>query len=185
MRTYTPCFYRNLDQKHAYLPHCILYPVFSWYEMIVCVDEEVLLPYTHVLTFLFPLPVYHLNHSLLMSEITFSQKSYSKAQKYLLVSATVLPYEQIISPDLGDFNICLLKNDSRPSSLRSVLEFNNFTILPFNPTHNMPNRNLFLLDLNIVSSAEHLAKHGQYSTDLFLYPTKLEFQTEIQNTFMS
>lgn len=48
---------------------------------------------------------------------------------------------------MGDFNTCSLKKDSRSCSLRSVLESNNLSILPLDPTHNIPNCNSSLLDL--------------------------------------
>ncbi|CAB3262078.1 unnamed protein product [Arctia plantaginis] len=70
---------------------------------------------------------------------------------------------------MGDFNTCLLKNDSRSATLRSVIKSSNLSILSLNPTHNLPNRNSSLLDLILVSSVEHVAKHGQCPADSFSY----------------
>lgn len=70
---------------------------------------------------------------------------------------------------MGDFNTCLLKNDSRSQRLRSVIDSNNLNILPLDATHNFPNCTPSLLDLTIVSSTDHVAKHGQCPADAFSY----------------
>ncbi|XP_026325733.1 uncharacterized protein LOC113234594, partial [Hyposmocoma kahamanoa] len=70
---------------------------------------------------------------------------------------------------MGDFNTCLHKNDSRSSSLRSVINSCNLHILPSNATHHFPNCTPSLLDLIAVSSPELVTKHGQFTADAFSY----------------
>ncbi|KAG7301647.1 hypothetical protein JYU34_014621 [Plutella xylostella] len=70
---------------------------------------------------------------------------------------------------MGDFNTCLLKNDSRSACLQSIVKASNMNILPSNSTHHFPNCLPSLLDLIIVSSTNHVAKHGQCGADGFSY----------------
>lgn len=70
---------------------------------------------------------------------------------------------------LGDFNTCLLKQDHRTHSFESIIKSCNMHILPFSATHHAPNYSPSLLDLCIVSSPQHVAKHGQCSADNFSY----------------
>lgn len=70
---------------------------------------------------------------------------------------------------MGDFNTCLLKKDSRSSILESIVKSSNMQILPLNATHNFPHSTPSLLDLIMVSSLQHVAKHGQYAADAFSY----------------
>lgn len=70
---------------------------------------------------------------------------------------------------MGDFNTCLLKSNSRSSSFLSVTESCNLSILPLNATHTFPNCTPSLLDLILISSRDHVAKHGQCSADAFSY----------------
>lgn len=69
----------------------------------------------------------------------------------------------------GDFNTCLLKNDSRSRRLLSIVEGANLQILPSNSTHHVPNCVPSLLDISIVSSLDHVATHGQFAADAFSY----------------
>lgn len=64
---------------------------------------------------------------------------------------------------LGDFNTCLLKNDSRCSKLKSIIHSSNMYTLPLSATHHFPDCAPSLLDLIFVSSLQHVAKHGQCS----------------------
>ncbi|KAJ8719480.1 hypothetical protein PYW08_011655 [Mythimna loreyi] len=70
-------------------------------------------------------------------------------------------YEHVIL--MGDFNTCLLKDDSRSLKLRSLLSSFNLEILPLSATHHSPNCTPSLLDLMIVSSPHHVAEFGQLS----------------------
>ncbi|XP_046973841.1 uncharacterized protein LOC124540384 [Vanessa cardui] len=70
---------------------------------------------------------------------------------------------------MGDFNTCLLKDDSRAHKLVSVCEACNMHILPLSATHRYPNSTPSLLDLIIVSSPDFVSKHGQCSADAFSY----------------
>lgn len=70
---------------------------------------------------------------------------------------------------MGDFNTCLLKNDFRSASLTQVIESANLSLLNLNATHYFPNSVPSLLDLILVSSPNHIAKHGQCSADHFSY----------------
>ncbi|KAL0829839.1 hypothetical protein ABMA28_003322 [Loxostege sticticalis] len=70
---------------------------------------------------------------------------------------------------MGDFNTCLLKNDTRACHLRSLVDACNLHILPLKATHYFPNSTPSLLDLMIVSSSENIAQHGQCSADAFSY----------------
>ncbi|KAG7294925.1 hypothetical protein JYU34_022691 [Plutella xylostella] len=76
-------------------------------------------------------------------------------------------YKHIII--MGDFNTCLLKNDLRSSSLTSIVKASNMTILPSGATHHYPNSVPSLLDLSLVSSPDHVVKHGQFGADGFSY----------------
>ena len=69
---------------------------------------------------------------------------------------------------MGDFNTCLLKNDSRSSKLSSLLTSVNLSILPLSATHHSPNATPSLLDLMIVSNTNSVATHGQ-TTSCFSY----------------
>lgn len=70
---------------------------------------------------------------------------------------------------MGDFNTCLLKNNGRSSSIKSIATANNLNILPSNSTHHFPNCQPSLLDLIMVSSLSHVFKHGQCTADAFSY----------------
>ncbi|KAL4708179.1 hypothetical protein ACJJTC_005321 [Scirpophaga incertulas] len=70
---------------------------------------------------------------------------------------------------MGDFNTCLLKNDSRSSSLHAVLRSTNLYIPALNATHHFPNCSPSLLDLILVSSLDHLVSHDQCPADSFSY----------------
>ncbi|KAG7310019.1 hypothetical protein JYU34_004547 [Plutella xylostella] len=70
---------------------------------------------------------------------------------------------------MGDFNTCLLKNDSRSNSLTSIVQSKNLHFLPLQATHHPPNSEPTLLDLIIVSSPDHVLKHGQFTADCFSY----------------
>ncbi|KAG7298180.1 hypothetical protein JYU34_018964 [Plutella xylostella] len=81
---------------------------------------------------------------------------------------------------MGDFNTCLLKKDSRSSSLESILNASNLNILPLNATHHLPNCTPSLLDLTIVSSSNHVAKFGQCSADAFSHHDLLHLSYKIR-----
>ncbi|KAG7302626.1 hypothetical protein JYU34_012573 [Plutella xylostella] len=95
---------------------------------------------------------------------------------------------------MGDFNTCLLKNDVRSSSFMSVTQASNMTLLPLGATHHFPNCVPTLLDLILVSSPSHVAKHGQCGADGFSYhdliylsykirPPKAKPRTLLQRNF--
>ncbi len=65
---------------------------------------------------------------------------------------------------LGDFNTCLLKNDSRSRHLQSLVSSVNLHLLPLNATHRAPHSTPSLLDLIIVSDPNKVAIHGQLPT---------------------
>lgn len=62
---------------------------------------------------------------------------------------------------MGDFNTCLLKNDTRTHKLQSILSSFNLSILPLSATHHFPNCTPSLLDLIIVSNSNNVSSHGQ------------------------
>lgn len=68
---------------------------------------------------------------------------------------------------MGDFNTCLLKQDLRSSKLESIVSSNNLHLLPLTATHHFPNCTPSLLDLMMVTSLQHIAKHGQYTASNF------------------
>lgn len=68
-------------------------------------------------------------------------------------------YEHVIL--MGDFNTCLIKNDSRSLKLLSLLSSFNLQVLPLSATHHFPNCAPSLLDLMIVSSPNNVSYHGQ------------------------
>ncbi|XP_045452179.1 uncharacterized protein LOC123661236 [Melitaea cinxia] len=70
---------------------------------------------------------------------------------------------------MGDFNTCLLKRDGRSSRLYSLVNSVNMHILPLQATHYLPNCAPSLLDLILVSSPDHVEKHGQSSANAFSY----------------
>ncbi|CAH2109011.1 unnamed protein product [Euphydryas editha] len=70
---------------------------------------------------------------------------------------------------MGDFNTCLLKDDTRSKRLLSAVQSCNMHILPLSATHNFPNSTPSLLDLIIVSSSDHVYKFGLCSADAFSY----------------
>ena len=95
---------------------------------------------------------------------------------------------------MGDFNTCLIKNDSRARTLQSIVTSCNLHLLPLNATHFFPNCTPSLLDLMIVASPDHVARHGQVEADAFSYhnlvylsyrirPPKLKHRTLIQRNF--
>ncbi|CAG9130076.1 unnamed protein product [Plutella xylostella] len=95
---------------------------------------------------------------------------------------------------MGDFNTCLLKKDVRSSSFLSLTQASNMTILPLGATHHFPNCIPTLLDLILVSSPNHVAKHGQCGADGFSYhdliylsykirPPKAKPRTLLQRNF--
>lgn len=90
----------------------------------------------------------------------------------LLLLTSLLHLKKIEDPCLqciivDDFNTCLPKRDIRSFSLESIKTPNIFTILPIDPTHNFPNSSLSLLKLLIVSSFNHVGKHGQCAANAF------------------
>ncbi|XP_045450988.1 uncharacterized protein LOC123659867 [Melitaea cinxia] len=70
---------------------------------------------------------------------------------------------------MGDFNTCLLKNDSRTSRFTSIVKAANLNILPLSATHAFPNCSPSLLDLILVSSTTHVEKFGQCVATAFSY----------------
>lgn len=70
---------------------------------------------------------------------------------------------------MGDFNTCLIKNDSRARRLNTIINSSNLDILPTYATHLFPGCAPSLLDLMIVSSTEHVAICGQISAEAFSY----------------
>ncbi|CAF4846793.1 unnamed protein product [Pieris macdunnoughi] len=62
---------------------------------------------------------------------------------------------------MGDFNTCLLKNDSRSRRLLSLTHSYNLQNLYLNATHKVPGFTPSLLDLIFVSSPHLVTKHGQ------------------------
>lgn len=62
---------------------------------------------------------------------------------------------------LGDFNTCLLKQDSRANKLNSILSSFNLNSLSLSATHHFPNTNPSLLDLIIVSRLDSVNTYGQ------------------------
>ncbi|KAJ8735050.1 hypothetical protein PYW08_014300 [Mythimna loreyi] len=62
---------------------------------------------------------------------------------------------------MGDFNTCLLKNNSRTHKLQSLTSSFNLSILPLSATHHFPNCSPSLLDLMIVSKPNNVSVHGQ------------------------
>lgn len=62
---------------------------------------------------------------------------------------------------MGDFNTCLLKNDSRSRRLISLTHSYNLQNLHLNATHKIPGLTPSLLDLIFVSSPHLVAKYGQ------------------------
>lgn len=113
---------------------------------------EVLLSHTKIL-----LGVYY-SHS--------SRVNYFDSFEMMLHDLTPLYSHTII---MGDFNTCLIQNDYRSTRLRSIIDSSNMHILPSTATHFFPNCSPSLLDLLIVSSIQHVAKHGQMSADAFSY----------------
>ena len=95
---------------------------------------------------------------------------------------------------MGDFNTCLLKNDARSRKIKSIVSSCNLHILPVGATHYAPNCTPSLLDLMIVSSVDHVEKHGQFTADGFSYhdliylsykirPPKCKPKTILQRNF--
>ena len=70
---------------------------------------------------------------------------------------------------MGDFNTCLLKKDIRSTRLRNIVNSCNLHLPHLNATHFFPNCAPSLLDLIIVSSLDHIAKHGQCHADAFSF----------------
>ncbi|KAG7309261.1 hypothetical protein JYU34_005202 [Plutella xylostella] len=81
---------------------------------------------------------------------------------------------------MGDFNTCLLKNDSRSKSLHSIVTSKNLHILPSDATHHPPNSDPTFLDLIIVSSLDLVIKHGQLAADCFSYHDLLYLSYKIR-----
>ncbi|CAG4955343.1 unnamed protein product [Colias eurytheme] len=95
---------------------------------------------------------------------------------------------------MGDFNTCIIKNDSRAKTLLSTIESANLHLLPLNPTHILPNCSPSLLDLIIVSSPNLVLKHGQFAADAFSHhdliyisynirPPKLKSKISLRRNF--
>lgn len=63
---------------------------------------------------------------------------------------------------LGDFNTCLLKNDSRSQALFNITLSYNMHLLPLSATHHAPNFTPSLLDLILVSDCNLVEIHGQF-----------------------
>lgn len=53
---------------------------------------------------------------------------------------------------MGDFNTCLLKQDSRSTTFKSISLSCELSILPLNATHHIPYNTPSLLDLILISS---------------------------------
>ena len=70
---------------------------------------------------------------------------------------------------MGDFNTCLLKDDTRSKKLLAITESCNLHILPLSATHVSPGCNPSLLDLIMVSSTDFVSKHGQCPADAFSF----------------
>lgn len=85
---------------------------------------------------------------------------------------------------MGDFNTCLLKNDHRSSSLLSIINSNNLHLPPLSATHHYPNSLPSLLDIMVVSSFDHVAKHGQYSANDFSFHDLLYLSYKIRTPKM-
>uniref|UniRef100_A0A2A4JPY6 Uncharacterized protein n=1 Tax=Heliothis virescens TaxID=7102 RepID=A0A2A4JPY6_HELVI len=68
-------------------------------------------------------------------------------------------YEHLVL--MGDFNTCLLKDDSRARKLQSLISSFNLHLLPLSATHHFPNCTPSLLDLMIVSKTNSVSLHGQ------------------------
>lgn len=62
---------------------------------------------------------------------------------------------------MGDFNTCLIKNDSRSKKLNFLISSINASILPLNSTFHLNNANS-LLDLIITSNPSKISSHGQF-----------------------
>ena len=71
-------------------------------------------------------------------------------------------YEHVII--LGDFNTCLMKNDSRSNKLLNLTSSMNINILPLAATHHAPNFQPSLIDLILVSNRDFVASHGQLTS---------------------
>ncbi|KAL0880705.1 hypothetical protein ABMA27_001921 [Loxostege sticticalis] len=109
-----------------------------------------------------------LSHTKILLGVFYSpsiRADYFSALEKTLEDITPL-YDHLVL--MGDFNTCLLKNDTRACHLRSLVDACNLHILPLK-AHYFPNSTPSLLDLMIVSSSENIAQHGQCSADAFSY----------------
>lgn len=121
-----------------------------------------------------------LSHSKVLLGVFYSPSSsvdYFSSFEYLLENLTPSFNHTII---MGDFNTCLLKNDSRAYRLKSVASACNLNILPLQATHFFPNCNPSLLDLILVSSPEHVSKFGQHTADAFSFHNLLYLSYKIR-----
>lgn len=67
---------------------------------------------------------------------------------------------------MGDFNTCLMKDDSRSKRFNLICRSFNLTILPLNNTFNI-NNSSSLLDLILTSNPGRITSHGQYPASGF------------------
>lgn len=70
---------------------------------------------------------------------------------------------------MGDFNTCLMNKylQARAKRLKNIMNRFSLSILPTNPTHHFPKKTSSLLDIMIVSSANHVDDHGQAPAKAF------------------
>lgn len=103
-----------------------------------------------------------IHHSKILLGVYYSPSlrvDYFQSFEALLESLCPIYNETII---LGDFNTCLLKNDSRSLRLCSIASSLNLHLLPLQPTHSPPNSAPTLLDLMIVSDPDKVTTFGQF-----------------------
>lgn len=82
---------------------------------------------------------------------------------------------------MGDFNTCLIKDDSRSKHLIEIVNSSNLHILNTNnATHFFPDCTPSLLDLLIVSSLDRVSAHGQLSAEGFSYHDLLYLSYKIR-----
>ena len=82
---------------------------------------------------------------------------------------------------MGDFNTCLIKNDSRSKRLVDIIKSSNLNTLNFkNATHFFPGCLPSLLDLSLVSSLDYVSAHGQLSAEAFSYHDLLYLSYKIR-----
>lgn len=67
---------------------------------------------------------------------------------------------------VGDFNTCMISNDSRSRKLRSMIDSTNLNLLDLSPTHHT-HTNDTLLDLILTTDTYLVSTHGQISAPAF------------------